>query len=103
MFINNKKYLGQIFLYNTIILKKITNIIKTLSQNKTNIIFEIGAGLGSLTHFLLKKTEQFGEMPEQHGNSSRLPGRCIPAPGNIVDEKSDFCFRMLPAPCAPSF
>ena len=53
MRVSPKKELGQHFLINEKIAKKIVN---SLALNKTSQIIEIGAGTGALTQFLIKKT-----------------------------------------------
>ena len=52
MRVSPKKQLGQHFLINEKIAKKIVN---SLALNKTSQIIEIGAGTGALTKFLIKK------------------------------------------------
>ena len=52
MNIKNKKSLGQNFIFDKNFLKKISNFIKT---NSDNTLIEIGPGLGTLTEFLYKK------------------------------------------------
>lgn len=50
-----KKHLGQNFLHNIAILNKISDLI---CKNKNDLIFEIGAGIGTLTEYLVKKAEK---------------------------------------------
>ena len=53
MTVKNKKSLGQNFIFDKNFLKKISNFIKT---NSDNILIEIGPGPGTLTEFLYKKS-----------------------------------------------
>ena len=52
MNIKNKKSLGQNFIFDKNFLEKISNFIKT---NSNNVLIEIGPGPGTLTEFLKKK------------------------------------------------
>ncbi len=52
MKLNNKKSLGQNFIFDNNFLKKIS---KTIQSDENNIIIEIGPGLGTLTKHLLDK------------------------------------------------
>ncbi len=47
-----KKYFGQNFLKNELIIKQITDLV---NPNKNDLIIEIGPGMGALTKYLLKK------------------------------------------------
>ena len=66
--IKAKKSLGQNFLIDKNILKKIVNIIKI--ENKT--ILEIGPGTGNLTSYILKKNPKKLFVIEKDNNLSKL-------------------------------
>ena len=69
MLIKPKKSLGQNFLIDKNILKKIAN---TVSIYKNKEILEIGPGTGNLTHYLIKKNPKKIFVVEKDSNLSML-------------------------------